>query len=59
MDIDSIKLPGIIEPKDLCTVHVSPRIRAQKTFQIMFEHLGETPRYVLDEDVREWTYGEE
>lgn len=47
----------IIDPKNLCTVHVSPRQRATKTFELLFEHLEEKPRYVLDEEVQEWNYG--
>ena len=48
----------IIEPKNLCTVHVSPRMRAQQTFKLLFEHVsGPLPKHVLDEDVQEWNYG--
>ncbi|KAF8203706.1 histidine phosphatase superfamily [Pholiota molesta] len=48
----------IVDPKNLCTVHVSPRLRARKTFELLFEHLGKLPNYVIDEDVQEWNYGE-
>ncbi|KJA29291.1 hypothetical protein HYPSUDRAFT_1076190 [Hypholoma sublateritium FD-334 SS-4] len=49
----------VIDPKNLCTVHVSPRQRAQQTFKLLFEHVpGPLPKHVLDEDVQEWNYGE-
>jgi broad specificity phosphatase PhoE len=50
--------PEIIDPKNLSTVLVSPRIRAHKTFHLLFEHLPELPHHILTEDVREWDYGE-
>ncbi|KAF8973877.1 histidine phosphatase superfamily [Flammula alnicola] len=48
----------VIEPKNLCTVQVSPRQRARKTFELLFEHLGKLPDHVLTEDVQEWNYGD-
>jgi probable phosphoglycerate mutase len=51
--------PGLaIEPKNLCNVLVSPRQRAHRTFQLLFDHLENKPKHTLTEDVREWTYGD-
>ncbi|KAL0071838.1 hypothetical protein AAF712_000760 [Marasmius tenuissimus] len=47
----------LIDPKNLCTVYVSPRQRAHKTFHLLFENV-ETPHHTLTEDCREWDYGE-
>ncbi|KAG7450660.1 phosphoglycerate mutase-like protein [Guyanagaster necrorhizus] len=47
----------IIDPKNLCTVFVSPRQRAHKTFHLLFDHV-ETPHHIITEDVREWDYGQ-
>jgi len=48
----------IIDPKNLCTVFISPRQRAQKTFQLLFEHLPEFPHHITTDYVREWDYGQ-
>ncbi|KAI0080075.1 phosphoglycerate mutase-like protein [Panus rudis PR-1116 ss-1] len=48
----------IIDPKNICTVYVSPRTRAHKTFHLLFGHLPELPAHVTTEEVREWDYGE-
>ena len=48
----------IIDPKNICTVFVSPRIRAHRTFHLLFEHLPELPPHVINEELREWDYGE-
>ncbi|KXN83900.1 Sedoheptulose 1,7-bisphosphatase [Leucoagaricus sp. SymC.cos] len=48
----------LIDPKNLCTVFVSPRQRAHKTFHLLFENMPKTPNHVLTEEVREWDYGE-
>ncbi|TFK91667.1 phosphoglycerate mutase-like protein [Polyporus arcularius HHB13444] len=48
----------IIDPKNICTVFVSPRIRAHRTFHLLFDHLPEKPHHVITEEVREWDYGE-
>ncbi|KAG6878639.1 hypothetical protein C0993_001162 [Termitomyces sp. T159_Od127] len=48
----------VIDPKNLCTVFVSPRQRAHKTFHLLFSHLQEEPHHILTEEVREWDYGE-
>ena len=50
--------PGILDPKNLCIAFVSPRKRAQRTFDLLMEHLPEKPNHVLTEEVREWDYGE-
>jgi len=47
----------VLDPKNLCTVFVSPRQRAHKTFHLLFEHV-ETPHHTLTEECREWDYGE-
>lgn len=47
---------GPIDPKNLCTVFVSPRQRAHKTFHLLFGHV-ETPNHILTEEAREWDYG--
>lgn len=46
-----------IEPENLCNVLVSPRQRAHRTFQLLFDHLENKPKHTLTEEVREWTYG--
>jgi len=48
----------VIDPENLCTVQVSPRQRAQKTFRLLFEHTGTLPEYVLNAGVQEWNYGD-
>lgn len=47
----------MIEPKNLCTVQVSPRQRAQRTFELLFEHTGILPEHVSNPGVQEWNYG--
>ncbi|CAK5280171.1 unnamed protein product, partial [Mycena citricolor] len=47
----------VIDPKNLCTVFVSPRIRAHKTFHLLFANV-ETPHHILTEECREWDYGD-
>jgi sedoheptulose-bisphosphatase len=37
---------------------VSPRVRAHKTFHLLFEHLETMPHHVITEEVREWDYGD-
>ncbi len=51
------KTTVVVEPKNLCKVHVSPRQRAHTTFHLLFEHTGTVPDHVLTEDVAEWDYG--
>ncbi|TFK36844.1 histidine phosphatase superfamily [Crucibulum laeve] len=51
--------PGLaIDPENLCTVFVSPRQRAHKTYHLLFSHVDNPPHHVLSEEVREWDYGE-
>jgi len=46
-----------MDPNNLCTVFVSPRQRAHKTFHLLFENVPKTPYHILTEEVREWDYG--
>jgi len=46
----------VVEPRNLCTVLVSPRQRAHRTFHLLFEHTG-VPNHALTEEVQEWDYG--
>ena len=48
----------LIDTVNLCTVFVSPRQRAHKTFHLLFDHLPELPSHIITESVREWNYGE-
>ncbi|KNZ75644.1 hypothetical protein J132_02418, partial [Termitomyces sp. J132] len=52
------KIVVIIDPKNLCTVFISPRQRAHRTFHLLFGHLPEEPHHILTEEVREWDYGD-
>ncbi|KAJ7169746.1 histidine phosphatase superfamily [Mycena filopes] len=47
----------VLDPKNLCTVFVSPRQRAHRTFHLLFEHV-KTPHHTITEECREWDYGE-
>ncbi|KAJ6509400.1 histidine phosphatase superfamily [Mycena vitilis] len=47
----------VLDPKNLCTVFVSPRQRAHRTFHLLFEHV-ETPHHLITEECREWDYGD-
>jgi sedoheptulose-bisphosphatase len=40
------------------TVLVSPRKRAQKTFELLFACSEVKPSFQTDQRVREWTYGD-
>jgi len=56
----------LIDPRSLAKIVISPRIRARKTFELLFEnHMSELecaddPDGVtlITEDVREWDYGD-
>jgi len=50
----------LIDPDTLCYVFVSPRQRARKTFELLFNQLpgSELPKHEISEDVREWDYGD-
>ncbi|KAJ3516464.1 hypothetical protein NLJ89_g1113 [Agrocybe chaxingu] len=47
-----------IQPKNLCTALVSPRLRAHRTFHLLFERVERLPDHVLTEEVQEWNYGD-
>ncbi|KAF9229142.1 phosphoglycerate mutase-like protein [Gyrodon lividus] len=47
-----------LDPKNLCTAFVSPRIRAHRTFHLLFEHLPKFPNHIITEEAREWDYGD-
>ncbi|KAL4070828.1 histidine phosphatase superfamily [Scleroderma citrinum] len=47
-----------VDPKNICFAFVSPRIRAHKTFHLLFEHLPKLPDHTITEEVREWDYGD-
>ncbi|KAL7010018.1 hypothetical protein EMMF5_000037 [Cystobasidiomycetes sp. EMM_F5] len=51
--------PGkLLDPAHIAHTLVSPRTRAQKTFQLLFPSSQTRPQNVTtDERVREWTYG--
>ena len=55
-DILLISLSEVLDVKNLCTVLVSPRQRAHKTFHLLFEHVTPPP-HMVTETVREWDYG--
>ncbi|KAF9056510.1 histidine phosphatase superfamily [Panaeolus papilionaceus] len=51
--------PGLLlDPANLNKVIVSPRQRAYKTFQLLFQHLSLVPEHVTSEKVGEWNYGD-
>ncbi|KAH0838201.1 histidine phosphatase superfamily [Lanmaoa asiatica] len=47
-----------LDPKNLGIAFISPRIRAHKTFHLLFEHLPKFPDHVITEEAREWDYGD-
>ncbi|KAJ6621598.1 histidine phosphatase superfamily [Mycena sp. CBHHK59/15] len=47
----------VLDPKNICTVIVSPRQRAHRTFHLLFSHVP-TPDHLITEEVREWDYGD-
>lgn len=51
------RFAGALDPRDIGIVFVSPRIRAHKTFHLLFEHLPKFPDHIITEQVREWDYG--
>jgi hypothetical protein len=51
-------LQVVIDPKNLCTVIVSPRQRAHKLSSSL-RPPSEFPNHMLTEEVREWDYGED
>lgn len=59
----SIVGPGrIIDPSKLAKIYLSPRTRAQRTFELLFGSQGaqlraQESRVITEERVREWEYG--
>ncbi|KAH7885904.1 histidine phosphatase superfamily [Phlebopus sp. FC_14] len=47
-----------IEPRNLGVAFISPRIRAHRTFHLLFEHLPKVPDHIITEEAREWDYGD-
>ncbi|KAF8445813.1 histidine phosphatase superfamily [Boletus edulis BED1] len=47
-----------LDPRNLVIAFISPRIRAQKTFDLLFGHLPSIPDHVITDQVREWDYGD-
>ncbi|PPQ63012.1 hypothetical protein CVT24_006118 [Panaeolus cyanescens] len=51
--------PGLLlDPANLTKALISPRQRAYKTFQLLFQHLSLLPEHDISEQVGEWNYGE-
>jgi broad specificity phosphatase PhoE len=48
----------LIDPNLLSAVFVSPRNRAQKTFELLFAGSDIKPMFQTEQRVREWTYGD-
>ncbi|KIO18559.1 hypothetical protein M407DRAFT_225269, partial [Tulasnella calospora MUT 4182] len=48
----------LFDPENLSHTWVSPRERALKTFELLFESLDELPPHEVCEDVGEWDYGD-
>lgn len=48
----------MLDPDSLCHIFVSPRQRAQKTFELLFNILPQLPPHTTTEEVREWDYGD-
>lgn len=42
---------------NLCNVLVSPRQRAYRTFELLFDQVENKPKHTLNEEVQEWNYG--
>lgn len=47
----------ILDPAHIQHVFVSPRQRAQKTYDLLFQDVDKKPSCSVEEDVREWDYG--
>ncbi|EJU02843.1 phosphoglycerate mutase-like protein [Dacryopinax primogenitus] len=51
--------PGkLLDPSLISTTLVSPRLRAQRTFALLFSSSPSKPSATTDQRVREWTYGD-
>lgn len=51
-------LAELLDPDHIQVAFVSPRQRARKTFDLLFEEYGKAPHSVTDDDAREWDYGD-
>lgn len=53
--------PGkIIDPSNIAHLFVSPRTRARRTYEILFDAAAQaelSPKLEITEDIREWEYG--
>ena len=47
----------ILDPAHIQHVFVSPRQRAQKTYDLLFQDVDKKPSCSVEQDVREWEYG--
>lgn len=55
----SLRLVGhgkILDPRLISKILISPRQRAKQTFDLLFQKCP--PQFEIEEDVREWTYGD-
>ncbi|THH06951.1 hypothetical protein EW145_g3729 [Phellinidium pouzarii] len=48
----------LLDPTTICYAYVSPRVRARRTFDLLFAGVPKPPPHVLSEEVREWDYGD-
>ncbi|EJD04062.1 phosphoglycerate mutase-like protein [Fomitiporia mediterranea MF3/22] len=48
----------LLDPEYICCAFVSPRIRASRTFELLFANVPNPPPHAITEDVREWDYGD-
>lgn len=49
---------GLLDPAHISASFISPRQRARKTFELLFEGVCEEPKSQTDEDAGEWDYGD-
>lgn len=47
----------ILDPAHIQHVFVSPRQRAVKTFDLLFEGVEQKPSWSKEDEIREWEYG--
>ncbi|KAH8120212.1 phosphoglycerate mutase-like protein [Phellopilus nigrolimitatus] len=48
----------LLDPTTICHSLVSPRIRARRTFELLFSEQPQLPSHEFTEKVREWDYGD-
>ncbi len=48
----------MLDPEHIQVAFVSPRQRARKTFELLFEGCDREPKSITDDDAREWDYGD-